>query len=176
VTQPHCEQKLGVFLWGYTYLKVLYVHMHQTARTVPRFHHNPNQIPNRNPYFWGVPAARLPTPEGAPARCSPTCSWGGGREKASRYCMSTCTRQHARCRDSTITLTRYLTEILTSEGRPLLAYLLLRGRPLLAYLLLRGRPPGARLLAPEGWKGKGVWRNQPMGRRGEKTLPHRPPI
>ena len=75
--------------------------------------------------------------------------------------MSTCTRQQAQCQDSTITLTRYQTEIFTSEGRPLLAYLLLRGRPPAArlptpegaparYLLLRGRPPAARLPTPEG--------------------------
>ena len=79
--------------------------------------------------------------------------------------MSTCTRQHAQCRDSTITLTKYL---LASEGAPPplpegapAQYLLLRGRPPGAHLLapegapaqdllLRGRPPGARLLAPEG--------------------------
>jgi len=61
----------------------------------------------------------------------------------SRYCMSTCTRQHAQCRDSTITLTKYL---LAPEGAP---PPFPRGAPA-RYLLLRGRPPGARLLAPEG--------------------------
>jgi len=61
----------------------------------------------------------------------------------SRYCRSTCTRQHAQCRDSTITLTKYL---LAPEGAPPPPFP--RGAPA-RYLLLRGRPPGARLLAPE---------------------------
>jgi hypothetical protein len=39
----------------------------------------------------------------------------------SRYCMPTCTRQHAQCRDSTMTPTRYLAEIL--------AYLSLQYQP-----------------------------------------------
>jgi hypothetical protein len=75
--------------------------------------------------------------------------------------MSTCTRQHARCRDSTITLTRYLSNpegapaarLPTPEegARPVPAS---EGAPT-RYLLLRGRPPaGARLLAPEGGEGK----------------------